>query len=229
MYKTITHNIKEEHFNHPAVLPTSLAVGDLFAPLPKIVINEKTLVFRMDSRTIWTRLALGMINYSVSYFGKLDSTSSVERNLTRNAGAVGDYFVPYYGITSGTKIASLLSVILINGTKVVQALGDKKDINAFKVIWDKQIYELALYLHELNPGQYPKDLLIEMLTNLTKFWVDDFVARLANDFAADALALDNILKVAVIGLPNHVNKGYSSLADIMSRGIIAQFPILFTD
>jgi len=43
------------------------------------------------------------------------------------------------------------------------------------------------------------------------------------------LALDNILKVAVIGLPNHVNKGYSSVADIMSRGIIAQFPILFAD
>ena len=229
MYKTITHNIKEEHFNHPAVLPTSLAVGDLFAPLPKIVINEKTLVFRMDSRTLWTRYSLGMINYSVSYFGKLNATASVERNLSRNAAAIGDYFIPYYGMTSGTKITSLLAVILINGTKVVQALDDKKDINAYKNIWEKQIYELATYLHELNPGQYPKDLLIEMFTNLTNFWVEDFVARLAGDFAADSLALDNILKISVTGLPNHVNKGYSSLADILSRGIIAQFPVLFTD
>jgi hypothetical protein len=229
MYKTITHNIKEEHYDHPAVLPKTLAVGDFFEPLPKVVINERTLVFRMDSRTHWTRYALGMINYSVSFLGKLDSTPAVERNLSRNAGMVGDYFIPYYGMTSGSKISSLLTVILINGTKVVQALDAKKDINAYNIIWEKQIYEFASYLNSLNPSQYPKDLIIEMFVNLTKFWVEDFIARIEGDFASDSIALDNILKVAVIGIPNHVNRGYSSIADIMSRGIIAQFPTLFAD
>lgn len=229
MYKTITHNIKEEHFDHPAILPQTLLANDIFAPLPKVVINERTLVFRMDSRTMWTRYALGMINYSVSYFGKLEGTASVERNLSRNAATVGDFFVPYYGITSGTKIANLLSVILINGVKVVQLLAEKRDIDTYIGIWDKQIYELATYLHELNPGQYPKDLVNEMMKNLTKFWIEDFNARLLGDFASDAVALDNILKVAVVGLPNHINKGYSSIADILSRGIIAQFPLSFAE
>jgi hypothetical protein len=31
-------------------------------PLPAVVINEKTLVFRMDSRTLWTKYALGLVN-----------------------------------------------------------------------------------------------------------------------------------------------------------------------
>jgi hypothetical protein len=84
-------------------------------------------------------------------------------------------------------------------------------------------------LNSLNPSQYPKDLIIEMFVNLTKFWVEDFIARIEGDFASDSIALDNILKVAVIGIPNHVNRGYSSIADIMSRGIIAQFPTLFAD
>jgi hypothetical protein len=88
---------------------------------------------------------------------------------------------------------------------------------------------MAEYFNELNPNQYPEDLIAEMLISLTNFWIDDFVARKEDDFAADQIALDNVLKVAVIGIPDHANKGYSSLADILSRGIISQFPLSFAD
>jgi hypothetical protein len=171
-----------------------------------------------------------MINYSVSAFGNMPSTPAVEKNLSRNAAGIGDYFIPYYGITAGTKIGSLLTVICKTGVNVVNTIKSKQtDIIVYKEIWSKQIDDLAGYLHELNPGQYPRDLTAEMLTNLTNFWVDDFQARFANDFASDAVALDNILKVAVTGIPNHTNKGYSSIADILSRGIIAQFPLSFVE
>jgi hypothetical protein len=66
-----------------------------------------------------------------------------------------------------------------------------------------------------------------MLTNLTNFWTEDFIARKNDEFADDQIALDNILKVAVVGIPDHANKGYSSLADILSRGVIAQYPLSF--
>ena len=247
MYKKITHEIVEQHHDYPStyygnvrytlrptlssdvVIPGASIPGGL-PPLPAAVINERTLIFRMDSRTLWTRYALGMINYSVSDFGNMSSTPAVEKNLSRNAAGVGDYFIPYYGITAGTKIGSLLTVICKTGVNVVNTIKSKQtDIIVYKEIWSKQIDDLAGYLHELNPGQYPRDLTAEMLTNLTNFWVDDFQARFANDFASDAVALDNILKVAVTGIPNHTNKGYSSIADILSRGIIAQFPLSFVE
>jgi hypothetical protein len=247
MYKKITHDIVEQHYDHPATLsgfgsikytlhptlsfgaaaPGTETPGGL-PPLPTAVINERTLIFRMDSRTLWTRYALGMINYSVSDFGSMPSTPAVEKNLSRNSAAVGDYFVPYYGITSGTKLGSLLIVIAKNGVNLVNAIkNNQADVAVYTTIWSRQIDDMATYLHELNPAQYPKDLLAEMFTNLTGFWATDFQARFANDFAADAVALDNILKVAVSGIPNHSNKGYSSIADILSRGIIAQFPFSF--
>jgi hypothetical protein len=249
MYKHINHNIVEEHYDHPlaaayygnvkytsrptlsfgAAAPGTETPGGL-PPLPLAVINERTLVFRMDSRTLWTRYALGMINYSVSNFGTMPSTPAVEKNLSRNSAAIGDYFVPYYGITSGTKLGSLLTVITKNGVNLVNAIKSKQvDVAVYTTIWSRQIDDLATYLHELNPAQYPKDLLAEMFTNLTGFWATDFQARFVNDFAADAVALDNILKVAVSGIPNHSNKGYSSIADILSRGIIAQFPFSFEE
>lgn len=246
MYKHIKHHIVEEHHDYPSmyygnvrytprptlssdvVIPGSTIPGGL-PPLPAAVINERTLIFRMDSRTLWTRYALGMINYSVSDFGGMPSTPAVEKNLSRNAAGVGDYFVPYYGITAGTKIGSLLTVICKNGVAVVNAIKNKQDVAVYRGIWIKQIDELAIYFNELNPSQYPRDLIAEMLTNLVGFWVTDFEARFANDFATDAVALDNILKVAVTGIPNHANKGYSSIADILSRGIIAQFPLSFVE
>jgi len=243
MYKKITHDIVEEHYDHPAALPDHMraqlgpdamlpgaAVPGVLPPLPIFVINERTLIFRMDSRTLWTRYALGMVNFSVSDFGNLSSTGKVEANLSRNASAVGNYFVPYYGITAGTKIGTLLSAICKNGTKVVSAVKNgSRDLDVYREIWARESRNMAEYFNELNPNQYPEDLIAEMLISLTNFWIEDFVARKDDDFAADQIALDNILKVAVIGIPDHANKGYSSLADILSRGIISQFPLSFAD
>ena len=208
----------------PAELKKKISAFD---PLPSVVINEKTLVFRMDSRTLWTRYSLGMINYSVSSFGNLGSTPSVEKNLAKSAAAIGEFFVPYYGMKTGNKIGSLLTVISNNGARVVEAIKNKRDIAAYEIIWNKQIEELAGYLNEINPGQYPKDLMSEQFTNLTRLWAEDFMARFTEDYITDSIALDNILKVAVSGIPNHVNKGYVSIADTLSRGIIAQFPLSF--
>jgi hypothetical protein len=207
-------------------LKPSLSIGDA---LPAVVINERTLVFRMDSRTLWTRYSLGMINYSVSSFGGLDSTPHVEKNLARAAAAIGDFFIPYYGIKAGTKIGSLLTVIANNGTKVVESIKNKRDIAAYETIWVKQIDELATYLNELNPSQYPVDLISEQFISLVTAWATDFKARYNTDFVTDSVTLDSILKIAVSGIPNHVNKGYSSIADILSRGIIAQFPLSFVE
>lgn len=210
------------------VAPGAITPGFL-PPLPSVVINERTLVFRMDSRTLWTRYTLGMINYSVSEYGNLSSTPQVESNLSRNAADVGNYFVPYYGITAGTKIGNLLTAIIKTGVTVVQVVKVAGDYEVYKKIWLSQIISLTDYLNELNPLYYPKDLLTEMIVKLTDFWIDDFIARIAKDFPADTIALDNILKVAVIGIPNHTNKGYSSIADILSRGIVSQFPLSFVE
>jgi hypothetical protein len=197
-------------------------------PLPPAVMTEYTMTFRMDSRTIWTRYALGMINYSVSDFGNLPGTPSVKNSMARNASAVGTFFTPYYGITAGTKIGELLAAVLVNGEKVVEVIkSGKEDVAVYTGIWAKQCMALAEYLNQLNPTQYPTDLLAESFINLTAAWVRDFKARFSGDFAADAVALDDIIKIGVTGVPDHLQVGYTSIADMLSRGIVAQFPLSF--
>ena len=239
MYKKITHDIVEEHFLLPMSLPDNVKPklgengpinGTFSSPLPPAVMTEQTMTFRMDSRTLWTRYALGMVNYSVSDFGNLASTNNIKNSMARNAAGIGTFFTPYYGYTSGSKISSLLDALCINGIKVVEAIkSGKTDIDVYMDIWDKQSRSLAEYFNKINPNNYPTDLLAEMFTTLTKYWADDFLARYNEDFAADAVALDNILKVGVTGVPDHARAGYSSIADILSRGIIAQFPLSFVE
>jgi hypothetical protein len=236
MYKTITHKTTEEHYiDGKLVMPMPMPMPEpepmpmISEALPTVVINEQTMLFRMDNRTLWTRYSLGMINFSVASFGRLASAEVVAGNLKKSAAACGEYFTPYYGLTATRKISSLFSVIAINGERIVDSLQAGRDIAAFETIWDKQIDELAKYLNELNPQYWPKDTLVDMFINLTGFWVDDFRARLAKDFVADSIALDNILKVAVSGIPNHTKKGFASIADLISKGIILQSPLAFTE
>ena len=111
----------------------------------------------------------------------------------------------------------------------VESIKNKRDIAPYEVIWNKQIDEMASYLNELNPSQYPVDLITEQFASLVNAWTVDFNARYNGDFVTDSITLDLILKIAVSGIPNHTNKGYTSIADILSRGIIAQYPLSFVE
>lgn len=195
--------------------------------LPEVVINEKSMTFRMDSRTLWTKYALGLVNYAVSSVANLSTTPSVEERLTKSASLLGDYFIPYYGIRAGSDIARLLTDIFNNGVDVVETMKENGDIVPLQIKWASQVRELAELFNRLNPSQYPVSLLEEMLDALTKLWTDNIKARFTNNIILNAESIDGINKLVITGIANHVNKGYQSLADVLSRGVIAQYPLLF--
>ena len=198
-------------------------------PLPPAVINESTMVFRMDSRTLWTKYALGLVNYAVSDVAELDTTPSVESRVSRASTLVGDYFIPYYGIRAGTDIGNLLTDIFSTGVEVVRVTKEGGDLVGLKNKWDRETTALAQLFNELNPGQYPKLLIKEMLESLTKLWADNIEARVTKNVILNAESIDGINKLVITGIANHVNKGYQSLADVLSRGVIAQYPLLFLE
>ena len=223
MYSKIKHEIVEEHFQpHSQQRPT---LGEL----PSGVINEKTMVFRMDSRTLWTKYSLGLVNYAVSSVAGLSTTPSVEERLTKSATLIGDYFVPYYGIRAGSDIGKALTDMFENGVEVVETLKKNGDIVPLQIKWAEQTRALAELFNKLNPGQYPVSLLEEMLQALTKLWTDNINARITKNIIMNAESIDGINKLVITGIANHVNKGYQSLADVLSRGVIAQYPMSFME
>lgn len=197
--------------------------------LPNIVINEATMIFRMNSRTLWTKYALGLVNFAVSDVADLPTTDSVEQRLYKASTLIGDFFVPYYGIRAGSDIGKLLTDIFKNGVEVVAAVKQEKDTVPYQIKWAEQTKALAELFNKLNPNQYPVSLLQEMFDALTKLWLDNIIARYTNNVILNAESIDGINKLVITGIANHVNKGYQSLADVLSRGVIAQYPLSFLE
>lgn len=223
MYTKIKHGIVEEHFqSHPQQRPT---MGEL----PNVVINEATMIFRMNSRTLWTKYALGLVNFAVSDVANLSTTDSVEQRMYKSSTLLGDFFVPYYGIRAGSDIGKMLTEIFKNGVDVVAAVKQQKDVVPYQIKWAEQTRALAELFNKLNPSQYPVSLLQEMLDTLTKLWLDNIIARYTSNIILNAESIDGINKLVITGIANHVNKGYQSLADVLSRGVIAQYPLSFLE
>lgn len=230
MYSKITHEIVEEYFdaigNKPMLMPTEIQPGQ---ELPLAVMNESTLVFRMDSRSLWAKYAWSLLNYSISMNAELPGTAQVESRLLRVASALGDFITPYYGITAGQTLGDKLAAIAKVGTQFVSAVKDNRDLSEFQNIWNSLIEDLAEFMHSLNPTQWPKVLLVEMFTNMVTTWARAIQARHKQDWNENEEAIDDLNTLVVTGIANHINKGYSSIADVFSRGIIAQYPSLFVN
>lgn len=245
MYKKITHAIVEEHFNHPAVLPKQLgnfgmlakphdsrALKSMSDALPIYVMNDSTMKFMMDARSAWTKWVWSLLNYSISLNGNLPGTEQVKGRMHKNAVALGDFLVPYYGLTASRAVVSALLALDDIGLQYVEAIkGKKSEEEITKIVdsWKPYVAELAKLFNELNPNNWPELLILDIFTNIVKAWQDQLTARARGDLIADEVAIDYIDKLVVTGIPDHSSNGFSSLADIFSRGIVAQFPSLFSD
>ena len=126
MYKKISHNIVEEHFDHPAVLPSGMMKPQVsIGGLPSYVMNEDTMRFRMDARSAWAKWVWSLLNYSISLNGNLPGTDQVKGRMHKNAVALGDFLIPYYGLTASRAITTAIIAIDDVGMHFVEALKAK--------------------------------------------------------------------------------------------------------
>lgn len=230
MYQRITHNIREQHYDHPAVLPELMQAAftqNGNSSLPYWVMNEHTMIFRMDARTAWSKWAFSLLNYSISLNGDLPGTDQVKGRLNKNAMALGDFLVPYYGLTAGNLLATSLIAINDVGMHYVNALKNGEPTEEIVMSWEPLVYDIGRLMSELNPANWPESLICDMFKNLVLAWQNQLKARAEANIIADEIAIDYINKIVVTGMPDHLRSGYSSIADTFSRGIIAQFPDMF--
>lgn len=246
MYKVVSRDIKEEHFSHPAliaqsqsrsnegnVLPHtagpfvpvplngSIGIND---PLPWQVYNDQTMIFRMNARTAWSKWAYSMLNYSISLNANLEGTDQVKGRVHKNAIVLGDFIVPYYGLTAGNLFATALIAINDIGMHYVRALKESQPTEQIVAEWVPQVDNIAKLMNELNPNNWPTTLVQDQFGNLVRAWQDQLTARASRNIIADEIAIESINKIAVTGVPVYQTTGYSSIADTYSRGIVAQFP-----
>ncbi len=163
-----------------------------------------------EEHVIWTRFyVIGAVA------GLPDATASAER-LLRNQKDIGDALKPLYGDAAGDALTNLLRSHITIAVEIVAAarVSNEALLADAKVRWSTNADEIATFLAAANPNWSVTTLKEAMRMHLDQTLVEA-TARLKSDWAGDVVAFDRV-REHILGM-----------ADILSDGIVKQFPAKF--
>ena len=189
-----------------------LAVGTSTATMTK---SEFSL--RQDMRSLWedhvswTRLAVISLTT-----GSPDTKATVAR-LLRNQADIGDAIKPFYGNAAGNQLTQLLREHILVAADLIAAAkaGNQAKLATEQAAWQRNADAMATFLNKANPDTWKLGEMKTMLHSHLALTIQEVVARLQGKWTADVRAYDAIVKQAL------------GMADMLSEGIVHQFPARF--
>lgn len=248
VYKVITHTIKEEHFDHPLALEAICGTKlngmykngnsngnglniveesvDMYVPGTVSIFNtEPSVKFRMDNRTIWARYLWRLRSYIVSALDGAEDMAVVEEQLFQNIDEIGDSIRPYYGLVASKKLSQLMRAMVLTELDIVQTLKKNQPIDALQKKFTEQVVEMATFLEEVNPKNWPAAAVEKTFGRAVENWIEQARARISKNWPADIEAVDTAHRIILAGQDD----GTPAFSDIFATGIIMQFPDRFTE
>jgi hypothetical protein len=167
-----------------------------------------------EDHIVWTRQFI--VSAATESGNLLDIKPTTDR-LLANQAHIGDALKPFYGEAAGEQVTALLRDHILTAAKLVAAAkaGDAAGVDTASAAWYKNGDDIATALNSLNPKHWPlADMKAHMKDHLD-LTLEEAVARLQGRYVDDIAAYDKI-HVQILGM-----------ADMLSDGIIAQFPARF--
>ena len=164
-----------------------------------------------EDHITWTRLAI------VSFAAGLPDLDATQARLLQNQVDIGNAIKPYYGRAAGSRLTALLKDHIAGAVALLQAAkaGDQAGIASASAAWYANPNDIADFLHAANPRQWPRTELRTMM----RMHLDETLAeaqhRLQGRFADDVRDYDAV--------HHHI----LAMADMLSDGIVRQFPARF--
>lgn len=178
--------------------------------------SNKTCDFKFNEKKLWIDHVLWTRSFIVSDLASLEDKEAVLQRLLKNQDDIGNSFKPYYGEEAGNKLTKLLREHIEIAGQVLDAAktDNKADLDKYNKLWYANADSIANFLASANPN-WSESELKNMLHKHLEFITAKVVARLNKDWKADIVAFD---------------KGEDHMimfADILSNGVIKQFPDKF--
>ena len=162
-----------------------------------------------EDHIVWTRMAIISI-----VDDRPDQDFAVER-LLRNQDDIGNAIKPFYGDAAGNELTRLLREHIVGAAELLVAAKTGVGFEAAHEAWYANGDEIGAFLADANPN-WDRAEMQTMMADHLDLTLAEVVARLGGDFDADIAAYDEI----------HVQ--ILHMADMLSDGIVAQFPNGFT-
>jgi hypothetical protein len=176
--------------------------------------NNQSVEFSNTMRKLWEDHIIWTRQFIVSDLAGLPDTSLAAQRLLMNQDDIGDAIKPFYGDSAGEQLSSLLRQHILIAAELLDAAkrGDTAAFNDANTRWYANADEIAAFLAAANPDYWPLDDMKAMMHDHLDLTLQEASARLAGNWSADITAFDQI----------HLQ--ILSMADMLSQGIINQFP-----
>ncbi len=167
-----------------------------------------------EDHIVWTRQ---YIVSAATEAGDLADIGPTTDRLLANQTDIGNALKPFYGEVAGNQVTALLRDHILTAAQLIAAAkaGDATGVEAASTAWYANAHDIAVALNGLNPDQWELADLDAMMKDHLDLTLDEAVARLQGRYADDIVAYDL------------VHAEILSMADMLSDGIIAQFPSQF--
>ena len=164
-----------------------------------------------EDHIVWTRQ---FIVSAATESGNLPDIGPTTDRLLANQGDIGDALRPFYGDAAGDQVTALLRDHILTAAELVAAAkaGDAAAVETASDAWYRNADDIAAALNGLNPRYWPLAEMQDHMRDHLDLTLEEAVARLEGRYADDIAAYDEI----------HVQ--ILAMADMLSDGIIAQFP-----
>ena len=164
-----------------------------------------------EDHIVWTR------QFVVSALADSPDKAAVTQRLLQNQVDIGNAIKPFYGDAAGEKLAALLKEHIITAAELVAAVKANDTAKAADASkrWNANADEIATFLSGANPKAWPLEEMKTMMRAHLELTTAEVVARLHGDWSADIAAYDK------------VHTQILHMADMLSAGIVSQFPRKF--
>ena len=181
------------------------------------VMSQKEFALRTEMRKLWedhitwTRLAIISLES-----GTPDTDATVAR-LLQNQTDIGDAVKPFYGDAAGNELTKQLRAHILIAADVIAAAkaGDSAKLADAQARWIENADQIAAVLHSVNPRYWTLEAMKAEMHMHLDLTTQEAVARLQGNWTADVAAYDK------------VHEHILHMSDILSDGIIKQFPARF--
>ena len=174
-------------------------------------LHDDTMRKLWEDQTALTRL------FIVSTFSDLPDADERSERLLQNQEAIGDVIKPFYGDAAGEQLTELLRQHILIMAEILQAAEDRDQAAAEDAVrrWYANADEIAVFLHTVNPENWPLDEMTATLREHLALTLQVARAELSRDYVGSLSAYEEVRMQAL------------EMADMLSNGIIRQFPNLF--
>jgi hypothetical protein len=202
-----------------AIVVTLLLTGAPSAPAASAPapVSASELALRNGMRKLWEDHVTWTRVVIISVAAGLPDGDAAVNRLLRNQDDIGDAIKPYYGDAAGEQLSGLLRDHIVGAAKVLGALksGDTAALNAALDAWYANGRDIAAFLSAANPSNWPLDEMEAMLKDHLDATAAEAVARFQGRWDDDVKAYDA------------AHEQMLEMADMLSKGIVAQFPRRF--